>query len=1557
MARITTEGTPVALLSGGSGIPTTFPISLSGHLLLVFEDNAGNEFVIRGGPTGEAPNYGPLTLEINEPIESSIDIRIARDKNGTPILDEDGNVIPVTPESRGSTLVSFSDGRLAQDVWQILRQHAVNIDIERLPYSPTGFNSNGTAANLLDLVGIDINNVLPNPTGFMALPYVGKNIRFEFDYTITGTERKDKIIGRGGIQEFLGNEGDDTLSGGQGDDFLDGGEDIDLALYEGSFSDYEMSFLVDGSVVITDSVDGRDGSDLLADIEFAQFADRRVKLEPGLDIAFVIDTTGSMSGAIGAVKSSAKQIINSIFESDLNSRIAVVGYNDPGTNTFLSFTNQPKIEDRKSAAQNAINRVSANDGGDFPEAVNAGLIRALNGGAGEWRAEASARRIILFGDAPPKDTELRAQVLALAGGADVSVPSAPALAFASSEALGFAPLSITGDIETSLLSDGMALTSFALETADAEGSNVTVPVEIFTISINGNAATSTDFESLATATGGQAFIASASDLVEQIITAIEIPTGLYFTTDEDTSVVIPSAELLNSDTGEILSLVEINNSYSGTAVINTDGNLEFTPDTNFNGRASFYYTVTNGTDTSNRFADVIVNSVNDILILNDDTATTDEDTPITILASDLFANDINDDREDSQISGISNLAGGTAFIDSDGHIRFTPDPNFNGLASLNYTVFDPFESDTALLEIIVNSINDSPLASNDIISAIDEDTLITVLATELLSNDRDPDEDSLSIIEANSSDGIAFVNPDGNIEFTPAANFNGTASFNYTVTDGVDTSMAIVEFVVNPINDILIANDDLATTDEDTPVVILASDLFTNDINDDVEKSLNISQIINVVNGTAVLNAAGNVEFTPQANFNGTASFDYQVTDGTDIETAAVEIQVNPVNDAPFANTDTVTTDEDLAITISSAEILSNDSDLEGDSISFVSLDNVANGSVLINADGNIEFTPEENFNGITTFNYTVTDGTSESVGLVEIEVNPVNDAPVVTEPLPDIYVTLPAPDSIIELMDTFEDLEQGDFTRYRASASAILDINFDFSATRKLIVSYPDNSNTIYASGGPRVEVGVTDNEGETADSSFIVFFADSTSEADSLAGGDGNDYLSGLQGQDSLAGGNGDDTLKGDEDADTINGDAGADSLEGGSGNDILFGGVGRDTLLGGVDNDTIEGGGDSDTYIYNLGDGSDVISDYVSLTQISDGGSNDTLKFGEGITRDNLSWRASGEDLVFSFADAPNDSLTIRNYTDSNYLIENIEVEGSLLTAEEINNVFSKETVTIGEFGQVDNFDHNRQTIELSNDYVNPVVFALPLSRNGGDPAVVRITDIESNSFTAYVQEAEYRDGWHTRESFSYLVVEAGNWELEDGTLLEVGTLNTHKLTTEGWENPSFDLDFEDTPVILSQVQTNNGTQFVRTRQRGASVDGFLLSMEEEEALKASGHLTETVGWLAVESGQGDWGELQYQAGHTDNLVNHRGYSLNFDVNFESEPLLLASLASVNGGDSAGLRYRNLDSTQVNIMIEEDKSLDSETNHVNEIVDFLAISGTGDLLASVYEPVELI
>ncbi len=413
--------------------------------------------------------------------------------------------------------------------------------------------------------------------------------------SLLGGINDDVIMGFNGDDELFGNNGDDRLYGGKGDD---------TSIYEGAFTDYELEFLPNDSIRITDIVSGRDGSDLLKGVDYAQFSDRKIDLSPGQDIAFVIDTTASMSDDIEAVKADANDIINTIFDEDrgfIDSRIAVVGYNDPATNTFLSFTDQPKIEDRKTAAQNAINSISVDGGGDFPEAVNAGLIRALNGGAGEWREEAAARRIILFGDAPPKDTELRSEVLRLA--ADVgfkSIHSAPNLS----------TFSIAGDIETTSLSSELAVTHFEIETTDTDAEAITVPVEIFTVLIGNDSTTRTDFESLASATEGEfSTVATATDLVDVLIEAIESPGGGgnqapvavddNVTTNQEIFVNIDVLANDSSPNGDAITIEAFDDiSTEGGSVVLNDDLLIYTPLSDFSGSDSFTYRINDGTVTA-----------------------------------------------------------------------------------------------------------------------------------------------------------------------------------------------------------------------------------------------------------------------------------------------------------------------------------------------------------------------------------------------------------------------------------------------------------------------------------------------------------------------------------------------------------------------------------------------------------------------------------------------------------------------------------------------------------------------------------------------------------------------------------------------------------------------------------------------------------------------------------------------------------------------------------------------------------------------------------------------
>ncbi|WP_107667735.1 S8 family serine peptidase [Cyanothece sp. BG0011] len=328
-----------------------------------------------------------------------------------------------------------------------------------------------------------------------------------------------------------------------------------------------------------------------------------------------------------------------------------------------------------------------------------------------------------------------------------------------------------------------------------------------------------------------------------------------------------------------------------------------------------------------------------------------------------------------------------------------------------------------------------------------------------------------------------------------------------------------------------------------------------------------------------------------------------------------------------------------------------------------------------------------------------------------------------------------------------------------------------------------------------------------------------------------------------------------------------------------------------------------------------------------------------------------------------------------TQGDNVVNQPEYQGKLLNIEKLGNAIldmasSQETTdtsstdleetptgnntVIAEIGQITNLNHQSQTIFFEHNFKNPVIFAGPLSYNGPDPSTIRITDIQSDRFSVQLQETTLingnsHNGHHTTETFNFLVVEQGIWELADGTIIEVGNVATDATTTSTWETINFNHDFTNTPVILTQVQTDNDETFVRTRQNNANNNGFQVALEKEEAFKYSGHGSETIAWLAISPGQGNWDGNGFIAGNTGDQVTHNWHTLDFGNNFTNAPKFLGNIATFDGPDASGLRYQNLSNGNVQIMIEEDTSQDSETNHTTEDINFLAIESEGNLTGS--------
>ena len=393
--------------------------------------------------------------------------------------------------------------------------------------------------------------------------------------------------------------------------------------------------------------------------------------------------------------------------------------------------------------------------------------------------------------------------------------------------------------------------------------------------------------------------------------------------------------------------------------------------------------------TTEQVAYLAFNASNANPTANDDSATTLEDTSVTISVLD---NDSDANSDPLSINSFTQGTSGTVTDNGDGSLTYTPNGNYNGSDAFNYTVSDGNGgTDTATVNVTITPENDPPVAANDSAST-DQDTPVVVSP---LTNDSDVDGDTLSISSfTQATNGTVTDNGGGILTYTPNSGYVGTDSFTYTVSDGNgETDTATVNLTVLEVNQPPIANNDSATTNEDTAVNIssLANDTDSNG------DTLSIASFTQGANGTVTNNGDGTLTYAPNANFSGSDSFSYTISDGRGgSDTATVNVTISPVNDDPAANDDTATVNEDDTVIIT---VLNNDNDIDGDSVSIDSFGQGSNGTVTDNGDGSLTYTPNGNYNGSDAFNYTVSDGNGGTdTASVNVTISPVNDDPTAND-------------------------------------------------------------------------------------------------------------------------------------------------------------------------------------------------------------------------------------------------------------------------------------------------------------------------------------------------------------------------------------------------------------------------------------------------------------------------------------------------------------------------------------------------------------------------------
>ncbi|MFB1053102.1 tandem-95 repeat protein [Vibrio diabolicus] len=467
------------------------------------------------------------------------------------------------------------------------------------------------------------------------------------------------------------------------------------------------------------------------------------------------------------------------------------------------------------------------------------------------------------------------------------------------------------------------------------------------------------------------------------------PVTLSAIEEDSDPITITTEELLsNVDIDDADTLIVTNvtiESGNGTLIDNNDGSWTYIPEADDDTEVSFSYDIIDDDGgVINGTANLDIKPVNDAPIATNDAIQTDEDSPVVI---DVLANDSDIEGDDLSITSasVSEKQGIVEIVD--GKLVFTPAENFNGNATISYTISDGELEDEAQVSVTVNSVNDAPIALNDA-TITEEDTSVTI---DVLPNDTDIDGDTLSIESASvPSDQGQVEIIDGKLVFTPTENFNGDAEITYTVTDGALTDEATVKVTVNAVNDTPVVESSIAdqTLAEDfTPYTIDLNTAFSDVDNVDGELSFSVSGNSNV--NVSIENGIATI--SPTADWNGSETLTFTATDlSGESVSQTVNFTVAPVADI-VADKTTVVEDTPTII-----KVLGNDT-FEGDD-KVVSLDTnngPANGTVSVNPDGSVTYTPNDNYHGTDSFTYIVTSGGVSESTTVNVDVTPVNDAPV----------------------------------------------------------------------------------------------------------------------------------------------------------------------------------------------------------------------------------------------------------------------------------------------------------------------------------------------------------------------------------------------------------------------------------------------------------------------------------------------------------------------------------------------------------------------------------
>ena len=337
--------------------------------------------------------------------------------------------------------------------------------------------------------------------------------------------------------------------------------------------------------------------------------------------------------------------------------------------------------------------------------------------------------------------------------------------------------------------------------------------------------------------------------------------------------------------GHLIAAGELPYALSGTF-----DQATYWPNAGYSGPDSFAFEANDGQlDSAPATISITVTQVNQVNlppVANDDSASTTQDTPVTV---SVLTNDTDPDNDLLTVTDASPPAHGTTVVNGGATVTYTPDTGYSGPDSFTYDVSDGNGGTaSATVSVIVNA---APSADAQSVS-LDQDT-----ATAVTLTGTDPDSDPLHFkitalpTNGNLYDGIgtgghliaagelpyALTGTFDQATYEPGSGYSGPDAFAFEANDGqLDSAPATVSITVTHVNHPPVANDDSASTTQDTPVTV---SVLTNDTDPDNDL-LTVSGTSTPAHGSTVVNAGATVTYTPDTGYSGPDSFTYDVSDG-----------------------------------------------------------------------------------------------------------------------------------------------------------------------------------------------------------------------------------------------------------------------------------------------------------------------------------------------------------------------------------------------------------------------------------------------------------------------------------------------------------------------------------------------------------------------------------------------------------------------------------------------------------------------------------------------------